>query len=48
VPPLTARVNDLTNTLDAQQRSALEQTLGCALAQEGRCIGAGVNREDSR
>ena len=28
-------------------RAALEQTLGCALAQEGRCIGAGVN-EDSR
>ena len=29
-------------------RAALEQQLGCALAQEGRCIGAGVNREDSR
>jgi len=27
VPPLTARVTDLTGTLDAQQRSALEQTL---------------------
>jgi len=29
-------------------RAALEQQLGCALAQEGRCIGAGLNREDSR
>ena len=27
VPPLKARVTDLTGTLDAQQRSALEQTL---------------------
>ena len=27
VPPLKARVTDLTNTLSAQQRSALEQTL---------------------
>jgi len=29
-------------------RTALEQQLGCALAQEGRCIGAGADREDSR
>ena len=29
-------------------RTALEQQLGCALAQEGRCIGTGADREDSR
>jgi uncharacterized protein len=27
IPPLKARVTDLTNTLNASQRSALEQTL---------------------
>ena len=29
-------------------RSALEQQLGCALGQEGRCLGAGTSREESR
>jgi uncharacterized protein len=35
VPPLTARVTDLTNTLDAQQRSALEQRLAAFEQQKG-------------
>jgi hypothetical protein len=29
-------------------RSALEQQLGCALGQEGRCVGAGASREEAR
>jgi hypothetical protein len=29
-------------------RSALEQQLGCALAQEGRCLGPAAAREDAR
>lgn len=35
VPPLTARVTDLTNTLDAQQRAALEQRLATFEQQKG-------------
>lgn len=35
IPPLAARVTDLTNTLDAQQRSALEQKLADFEQQKG-------------
>jgi len=35
VPPLTARVTDLTGTLNAQQRSALEQPLAAFEARKG-------------
>jgi len=35
VPPLKARVTDLTGTLNAQQRSALEQTLAEFEARKG-------------
>jgi len=38
VPPLTARVTDLTQTLDAQQRSTLEQTLQAFEARKGSQI----------
>jgi uncharacterized protein len=38
VPPLKARVTDLTGTLDQQQRSALEQTLGEFEARKGSQI----------
>jgi len=35
VPPLKARVTDLTGTLDAGQKSALEQTLAAFEARKG-------------
>lgn len=35
VPPLTARVTDLTGTLDAAQRQSLEQTLAAFEARKG-------------
>jgi uncharacterized protein len=38
VPPLRARVTDLTNTLDAQQRDALEQKLAAFEAAKGSQI----------
>ena len=39
VPPLTGRVNDLTGTLNAQQRAALEQTLAEFESRKGAQIG---------
>jgi uncharacterized protein len=38
IPPLTSRVTDLTNTLDAQQRDALEQKLAAFEAAKGSQI----------
>jgi uncharacterized protein len=38
IPPLKARVTDLTNTLNAQQRAALEQTLAEFEARKGAQI----------
>lgn len=38
MPPLTARVTDLTNTLDAQQVASLEQTLQAFEARKGSQI----------
>ena len=39
VPPLTARVTDLTGTLTSEQRSALEQKLAAFEARKGSQVG---------
>ena len=38
VPPLTARVTDTTNTLTAQQRTALDERLAAFEARKGSQI----------